>query len=100
MAQWHQRPLGRDGTQVRSPGPAERLKDLVLQPLWFRSKLQLGSDPWPGNSICCRAAKKEKKKERKKKEAALSSHEFAISQHYPTSAPSLIMESILPDKSS
>ena len=28
--------------------------------LWHRSQLCLGSDPWPGNSICRGVAKKEK----------------------------------------
>ena len=43
-------------------GPAQWVKDLVLPQLQCRLPLQLGSDPWPGNSMCCRAAKKEKKK--------------------------------------
>ena len=29
--------------------------------------MQLGSDPWPGDSICCGMAKKEKKKGKKKR---------------------------------
>ena len=41
---------------------------MVLLQLQHRSKLQLGSDPWPRNSICREAAKKRKKKERKKSE--------------------------------
>ena len=44
------------------PGPAQWVKSQVLPQLWLRSKLWLGSDPWPGNSICCRVDKKEKKK--------------------------------------
>ena len=39
------------------PHLAEWFKDLVLP-----QQLQLGSDPWPGNSLCCRVAKKRKKK--------------------------------------
>ena len=35
------------------PGRAQWVKDRALP------QLQLGSDPWPGNSICHRAAKKE-----------------------------------------
>ena len=45
------------------PGPAQW--EAVLLQLWKRSKLQLGSDPSPGNSICHGVAKNEKK-ERKK----------------------------------
>ena len=37
-------------------------KDPALLQLWLRSQLLLGSDPWPGNSICLEAAKKEKRK--------------------------------------
>ena len=33
--------------------------------LWLRSQLQLGSEPWPGNSICRWAAKKGKKKRKR-----------------------------------
>ena len=40
------------------PGPAQWVKDLVLQQLWLSSRLWLGSDPWPGSSICYQAAKK------------------------------------------
>ena len=40
-------------------------KDPGLSWLWHSWQLQLGSDPWPGNSIYCRAAKKEKKKKTK-----------------------------------
>ena len=48
-------------------GPAECVKDLVLPQLQGRSQLWLGSDHWPGNTICCGAAKKEKEREREKK---------------------------------
>ena len=34
------------------PGWAQYVKDPVLLKLWCRLQLQLGSDPWPGNSIC------------------------------------------------
>ena len=46
------------------PGLAQWVKDpLLLQlQLQLRSRLRLGSDPWPGNSICHGAAKKKKKK--------------------------------------
>lgn len=49
-------------TQVPLPSQNSGLKVLVLPQLQCRSKLWLGSDPWPRNSICLRAAKKEKKK--------------------------------------
>ena len=42
------------------------VKDLALLQLRLRSQLQLGSDPWPENSICCMEAKKEKEEEKKK----------------------------------
>ena len=41
-----------------SPSLTQWVKDPALQQL--RLQLQLGSDPWPRNSICCGAAKKEK----------------------------------------
>ena len=44
------------------PSWAQWVKDLVLMQLQLRSQLQLGSDPWPSNSICHRAAKKKKTK--------------------------------------
>ena len=34
--------------------------DLALLWLWCRSQPWLGSDPWPGNSICLGGAQKEK----------------------------------------
>ena len=34
------------------PGPAQWVKDPMLPQLWHKLKLGLGSDPWPGNSIC------------------------------------------------
>ena len=39
------------------------LKDLALLQLQRRSPLWLGSDLWPGNSICPRRLKKKKKEE-------------------------------------
>ena len=48
------------GTQVRSV--VLWVKDLVLLQLRLRSQLLLGSDSWPGNSICQGVAKKGKKK--------------------------------------
>ena len=44
--------------------------------LWPRSQLRLGSDPWPGYSICLREAKKEKKQTKEKSQ---------LSCHSPTS---------------
>ena len=64
MSQWDWWHLWSTGIQVPSPGLAQWAKDLALPELrlQLRSQLQLGSDPWPGNSICHGAAKKEKKK--------------------------------------
>ena len=39
---------------------AQWVKDLALLQLWLRLPLRLGSDPWPGSSICCGVAKNEK----------------------------------------
>ena len=39
-------------------GLAQWVKDLVLPQLWLRLQLLLGSNPWPGNSLCCGVAKK------------------------------------------
>ena len=47
------------------PGPAQQIKGLALPQLQVRSELWLGTDPWPGDSICHRAAKKEKQKKKK-----------------------------------
>lgn len=49
-AQWTRWCLGSTGTQVRSLAPAQWLKDPALPQLWLRSRLQLGSDAWPGSS--------------------------------------------------
>ena len=51
--------LGSPGKQVWSL--AQWVKGLVLPQLQLRSQLQLGSDSWPGNSICHGAAKKKKR---------------------------------------
>ena len=61
--------------------PAQWLKDLVLQQVWLRSRLWVGSDPWPGNSTCCGAAKKgkKKKKERKKGNVGLWWYVYLVS---------------------
>ena len=42
------------------PGPTRCVKHPALLQLQCRSQLQLGSDPWPGNSICLGMAEKEK----------------------------------------
>ena len=55
-----------------SPSPTEWVKDPMLPQLWLRSKLRLGSDPWPGSSMCLGAAQngeERKEKEKKKKDA-------------------------------
>ena len=49
------------------PDSAQWGKDLALSQLQHKSKLWLGSDPWPGKSICQGVAKKEKKRKRKAK---------------------------------
>ena len=67
MAQFDQWHLWSTGTQVQSPAQHSGLKDPGLLQLQHRLQLQLGSDPWPGNSICCRVAKKERKNNNKKK---------------------------------
>ena len=52
VAQWDWRCLCSTRMQVRSPAWHSELKDLVMPPLWRRSKQWLGFDLWPGNSIC------------------------------------------------
>ena len=49
------------------PGLAQWVKDSGLLQLQLRSWLRLGSDPWPGGSICHGAANKWKKERKKKK---------------------------------
>ena len=44
------------------PSLAQWVYDLVLLQLQLGLQLQLRSDPWPRNSICCGVAKKERKK--------------------------------------
>ena len=51
------------------PGLAQRVRDPALPRMWLRSQVQLGYDPWYGNSICYRVAKNEKeRKEEGRKE--------------------------------
>ena len=50
------------------PSLAQWVKDVVLPQLQLRSQLQLGSDPWSRNFICCGAAKKKNKKKKKKEQ--------------------------------
>ena len=54
-------PLWHNRTYVQFPDQHSRLKHPALLQLWHRSHLQLGSDPWPGNSICRGAVEKGKK---------------------------------------
>ena len=49
-----------------NPSRHSGLKDPALSQLQRGLQLQLGSDPWPGNSIWHGAAKKGKKKKKKK----------------------------------
>ena len=43
-----------------APKPSRGLKDSALTQLQCRLQLWLGSDPWPGTSVCHREARKEK----------------------------------------
>ena len=54
---WH---LGNPGSEVRSL--AQWVKDPALPKLRLKLWLWLGSDPWPGNSMCGGVAKNEKKR--------------------------------------
>ena len=54
--------IGRARLQVQSPAQHSGLRIWHFCPLWLRLQLRLGTDLWPGNSICHRAAKMEKKK--------------------------------------
>ena len=62
VVQWDQWHLCSTRKQVQSLASHSGLKDLALPQLQPRSKLWLEFDPWPENSICCRAAKKGKKR--------------------------------------
>ena len=44
------------------PGPMQWVKGPSMAAAQCRSQLWLGSEPWPGNTICCEVAKKKKKK--------------------------------------
>ena len=61
LEQWDPWHLQRQDAGIGSPAQHSGLKDLVLLQLWHRSQLQLRSDPWLRNSICCGVAKKENK---------------------------------------
>ena len=58
MAQGDQQHLRSTGMQPQSLW----VKNPALSQLQCRLQLQLGCDPWPRNSICCRVAKKREKK--------------------------------------
>ena len=45
-------------------------------------ELQLGSDPWPGNSICHRVAKKEKRKKQKTECQLCKSRDVPLVHYY------------------
>ena len=51
--------------QVPSPAWPRGLKDPELPNLQHRLQPWLGSDPWPGNSICCGVVRKKNKKQNK-----------------------------------
>ena len=63
MAQWAVVSLLCQDTGL-IPGQNSGSKDLVLLPLWYSLLLGLGSDPWPGYSICFWAARRKKKKKK------------------------------------
>ena len=44
---------------------AQWVKDLALLQLQLGSRLRLGSDLWPGSSMCCGVAKNDLKKKKK-----------------------------------
>jgi len=44
------------------PCPLQWVRDPALLPLWCKSKLWLGFDPWPGNFHVPRAPLKKKRK--------------------------------------
>ena len=69
---------------VLIPGPTQRVKDLTLLQLWLRSPLGLGSDPWPGTSICLRVAKNGKKKKRNQTCSATRVEDLLIQSTPPT----------------
>ena len=60
VAQWDWQDLWNDEIQVWSLALHSGLR--IQRCSSYRLQLQLGSDPWPVNSICHRAVKKEKKK--------------------------------------
>ena len=61
--------LGSVWDVVSIPGLARWVKDPALQQLRLRLQLRLGSDPWPGNSICCGVTKNKKGGGRKQKKS-------------------------------
>ena len=42
------------------PAVAQRVKDLALPQLWYKSQCDLNSIPGPGVSTCCRCSQKKK----------------------------------------
>ena len=66
------------------PGPAEWVKDQVLLQLWLKSRLQIASDPLPGNSICLRLAKNPPKKNKK---TILNGHPHVLGCHLSPGCP-------------
>ena len=66
MAQWDQWCLLQQWDVGSVPVLAQWVKDLTVPQLWLRLQLQLGSDPWPRNSVCCGALKNKKLNLKKK----------------------------------
>ena len=58
------------------PSLAQWIKDHTLLQLQLRLQLRLGSDSWPGTSICCRAAKNEEGKKNGKHKGKKTSNSF------------------------
>ena len=48
------------------PGPPQWVKDPALLQVQLRSRLRLGSDPWPRSGICCGVAKNERERGKNK----------------------------------
>ena len=61
VAQWDWQHLGSTGMQVQSLARHHGLRIPLLQ-LQLRWQLQLGSDPWPRNSVCFFGWPKKEKK--------------------------------------
>ena len=87
---WHNR-IGSISAELGckfNPQPGQWVDDPMLPQLSLRVQLYLRCDPWPGNSICCRAAKKKRERDYILISTVQSSSSF-------TSLPTLVMVSLL-----